>query len=57
MNDKLGCCIRIVSTEINVTISEFAQKMAYIQYSALIMTSWSVVRVMQKGLVGAIVAV
>ena len=52
-----GSCIRIVTTELIVGISELVQKMAFIQYSLLIMTSWTLVRVGQKGLVGVIAAV
>ena len=44
----LGSCIRIVITEINVAISELVQKMDFIQYSTLIMTSWTVIRVGQE---------
>ena len=35
----LGSCISIVPTEIHVGIPELVQKMAFIQYSPLIMTS------------------
>ena len=49
--------LRIVTTEITVGISELVQKMAFIYYLLLIMTSWTVVRVGQKGLVGVIAAV
>ena len=36
-DDMLGSCVRIVTAEINVGILEFVQKMAFIQYSPLIM--------------------
>ena len=54
---SLVSCIRIVTSEMNIGISELVQKKAFIQYSQLIITSWTVVRIGQKGLVGVIVAV
>ena len=41
----LGCCIRIVTTERNVDISELVQKIDFIQCVQLIMTSSTVVSV------------
>ena len=43
MNDMLGSCIRIVTNEINVGISELVHKMVFIKYLRVIMTSWTVV--------------
>ena len=56
-NDMLGSCIRMETTEINVGISELVQKMAFIQYSLLIKTSWTVIGVGQKWFAGDIAAV
>ena len=53
----LGSCIGIVTTEINVNISELVQKMASIQYSPQIMTGLTVVRVGHNELAGVIAAV
>ena len=47
-------CIRIVTTETNVGISDLVQKMVFIQHSPL-MTSWTKSR--KNGLVGVITAV
>ena len=44
--------LRTLTTEINFGISELVQKMAFNQYLSLIMTSWPVVRVGQKGRFG-----
>ena len=51
-NDMLGSCTRIVTIQIKVGISELVHKLAFIPYSPLIMTNWTVVRVEQKWLVG-----
>ena len=50
-------CISVVTTEINVGISELVHKIDFLQYFPLIMTNWKVVSVEQKGLVGVLAAV
>ena len=47
----------MVTTEVDVDISELVQKMAFIPFSPLIRTSWTAARVGQNGLVGVITAV
>ena len=53
----LSSCIRIIITETDVDILAVIKKIADIQYLPLIMTSWIVTGVGQKGLAVVIVAV